>query len=138
MRPCSTQIIFVQTERAELWKRLEKWQNCIETKTSAETYFKLCEQLDRDPDPDLIPPELGDFPLDVQAAVDVYNKLTDKIVADVGYLGKDWTALQYFMPLYELNSEEIFLETLLRLDERQIIKSAKEMRQARDRLKNKK
>lgn len=135
---CSIFKTFVQSEREELWKRLEKWQNCIETKTTAETYFKLCEQLGRDPDPDQIPPELDDFPIDVQAAIEVYNKLGDKLVADVGYLGKDWTAVQYFENIYCIDSKEIFYETLLRLDERQIKKSATEMRQARERLKNKK
>ena len=121
-----------------MWKRLERWQNCIETKTTAETYFKLCEQLGRDPDPDQIPPELDDFPIEVQAAIEVYNKLGDKLVADIGYLGKDWTAVQYFENVYCIESKEIFYETLLRLDERQIKKSATEMRQARERLKNKK
>jgi hypothetical protein len=52
-------------------------------------------------------------------------------------LGKDWTAVQYFKPLYSLDNEEIFFETLLRLDERQIKKSAQDMRQARERLKRK-
>ena len=135
---CSTYKTFVLSEREEMWKRLERWQNCIETKTTAETYFKLCEQLGRDPDPDQIPPELDDFPIEVQAAIEVYNKLGDKLVADVGYLGKDWTAVQYFENVYCIESKEIFYETLLRLDERQIKKSATEMRQARERLKNKK
>jgi len=129
---------FVQNEKEELWKRLEKWQNCIETKTSAETYFKICEQLGRDPEPDQIPPEINDFPPEVQYAIEVYNKLGDKVVADVGYLGKDWTAVQYFEKLYPLEDKEIFYETILLLDERQIKKSATEMRQARERLKNKK
>ena len=135
---CSIYKTFVLSEREELWKRLERWQNCIETKTTAETYFKLCEQLGRDPDPDQIPPELDDFPIEVQAAIEVYNKLGDKLVADIGYLGKDWTAVQYFENVYCIDSKEIFYETLLRLDERQIKKSATEMRQARERLKNKK
>lgn len=129
---------FVLSQREELWKRLERWQNCVETKTNAETYFKICEQLGQDPDPDLIPPELEDFPIEVQAAIDVYNKLGDKLVADIGYLGKDWTAVQYFEKVYDIENKEIFYETILRLDERQIKKSATEMRQARERLKNKK
>ena len=129
--------IFVLEERESLWKRLERWQNCLETKTTADTYFKLCEQLEQEPDPDQIPPEINDFPEDVQLAIEVFNKLSDKIVADIGYLGKDWTALQYFMPLYDISNKEVFLETILRLDERQIRKSAEEMKQARDRLKKK-
>lgn len=64
-----------------------------------------------------------------------FGKLGDRVVADIGYLGKDLTSLPLHMRLLELSNEEIFLETILRLDERIIKKSAQEMKQARDKLK---
>lgn len=61
----------------------------------------------------------------------VYGKLGDRIVADLGYMGKDYTALPIYMRLVDPIDEEVFLETLLRLDERAIKKSSEEMARAR-------
>jgi serine/threonine protein kinase len=58
-------------------------------------YLDMCDQLNKEPEDHEMPPELTDFPLDVQKAVIVFNKLGDKILADIGYLGKDYTLLEY-------------------------------------------
>lgn len=128
---------FVAEQTEELWERLEKWQNCVETKTTRETYYKICEQLGQEPDPDRIPPEIDDFPNDVQLAMSIHSKLGDKVVADIGYSGKDLTSLPLHMRLSGISNEEIFLETILRLDERIIKKGQEEMQRARDKLKHK-
>ena len=120
-----------------LWARLEKWQNCQESKTTAETYLKICEQLDQEPDPDRMPPEVADFPDDVQYAMITYGKLGDRLVADVGYLGKDYTSLPIHMKILNIQNEDLFIETLLRLDERIIKTSAETMRREREKLKRK-
>ena len=117
-----------------LWARLERWQNCIENKITQESYLNLCEQLEQEPVEEDCPPDIEDFPNDVQMAIVTYGKLGDRVVADVGYLGKDWSSLPIHMKYLELSSEQLFVETLLRLDERLIKKSAEEMRQARKRL----
>ena len=102
-----------------------------------EGYFTLCEQLDKVPDQEEIPPEFEDFPEDVQAAMVVFGKLGDRIVADIGYLGKDYTTLPIHMEILELSSKELFLETLLRIDEKVIKNSAESMKRERDKLKRK-
>lgn len=84
-----------------------------------------------------MPPELEDFPIDVQAAIVVYGKLGDRIDGNIGYLGKDFTTLDLHMRIMGVENENIFMETLLRLDQRMIERSAEEMRRERERIKNK-
>ena len=98
-------------------------------------YFEVCAQMEVDPNPEKIPPEVSDFPVDVQKAIILFNKLGDRIVADIGYLGKDYTQLPVYMEVYEVEDKKLFLETLLRLDARIIEKSAAAMKSARDKAK---
>jgi hypothetical protein len=86
-----------------------------------------------EPNPDKIPPELTDFPVEVQEALEIFNNLNDRIVADIGYLGKDYTIL----PLYMENIEDrrLFLDVLSWMDNKIIKKSAEEMKRARERAK---
>lgn len=95
----------------------------------------MCEQLGQEPDPKKIPPEIDDFPLDVQKAILIFNKLGDRIVPDIGYLGKDYTSLPIHMRINNIDSEELFLETLLRLDQKVIEKSQEEIKRQRDQAK---
>lgn len=64
-----------------------------------------------------------------------FSKLGDRVATDIGYLGKDLTSLPIHMRIQSIANEDIFLETILRLDERIIKKSAEEMKRARDKLK---
>jgi hypothetical protein len=132
-----TSTTFEQLERENLWKRLEQWQSNLQNKVTRESYLKLKEQLGEEPNPDEIPPEIDDFPEDVQKAVITFNKLGDRIVADIGYLGKDYASLPVHIEVCKPESKEIFLEALLRLDERLIKESAETMRQEREKLKKK-
>lgn len=102
---------------------------------TSDKYFDLCEQMGKEPDPDEIPPDIEDFPTDVQKALVVYNKLGDRIMADIGYLGKDYTQLSTFMEVYEVENKRIFLETLLLLDSKTIEKSAAALKAERDKMK---
>lgn len=68
----------------------------------------------------------------------VFGKLGDKIVPDVGYTGKDYTALPIYMELLNLSDKDIFLETLLRLDEQAIKQSSEQMKRAYEKAKSKK
>ena len=87
-----------------------------------------------EPNPDKIPPDVGDFPTDVQKAMILFNKLGDRIFPDIGYLGKDYTQLPVYMDVYEVEDKRIFLETLLRLDSKVIEKSAAQMKAERDKI----
>ena len=122
---------FVQNETEELWKRLEQWQQNFKNNMTAEKYFTICEQMGQEINPDKIPPDIQDFPSDVQKAMVLFNKLGDRVLPDIGYLGKDYTQLSIYMDVYEVEDRRIFLETLLRLDSELIKKSAEEIKLAR-------
>lgn len=97
----------------------------------------MCEQTGKEINYEEIPPELEDFPEEVQQAILTFGKLGDRIVADIGYLGKDFTSLPLHMELLDLENKSIFVETILRLDERLISKSAEAMKRERDKMKRK-
>lgn len=96
-----------------------------------ERYLEMCDQLGTEPNPDKIPPDMEDFPDVVQRALHVYNLLGDRIAADIGYLGKDYSIL----PAYLDEDKEIFLEVLSWMDDKIIKKSAEDMKRARDKIK---
>lgn len=64
--------------------------------------------------------------------------LGDRIVADIGYLGKDYSNLSILMDAYEIEDKEFFLEIINWLDSRAIKQSAEHMKRERDKLKRKK
>jgi len=101
---------------------------------TADRYLKMCEQMGEEPDPDKIPPDVADFPVDVQLAMSVFNKLGDRVFPDIGYLGKDYTQLPVYMDVYGVQDKKIFLETLLRLDSKVIEKSAAQLKAERDKI----
>lgn len=99
-----------------------------------EKYYMVCEQTGQEPNPDKVPPEIQDFPMDVQKAVTLFNMLGDRIYPDIGYLGKDYTQLETYMGVYEIQNKKMFLEALLRLDAKTREKSAAELKAARDKI----
>tara|TARA_B100001964_G_C13988135_1_gene489375 strand:+ start:108 stop:419 length:312 start_codon:yes stop_codon:yes gene_type:complete len=61
----------------------------------------MMDQLGQDPNIDEMPPELDDFPLEVQEAFLIHLMLPDKWDGASGqYMGKDWSALE---PLLNIN-----------------------------------
>ena len=84
-----------------------------------------------------MPPEFADFPEDVQNGIIIFGKLGDKLVADVGYLGKDYTMLESLLKGIHVYDRDVLIETLLRLDERTKKRSAEEMKRERNKLKGK-
>ena len=62
---------------------------------SLEAYLRMCEQLGKEPNPDEMPPDMGDFPLEIQEAFIIHSMLPDRWDGMSGsYLGKDWSALE--------------------------------------------
>ena len=98
---------------------------------SKEKYLSLCEQMDIEPKEDKCPPDIDDFPLPIQQAVMVFNRLGDRVFPDVGYLGKDYTSLPIHMRVVDVRDEELFLEALVHLDAHLIKKSGEQLRKAR-------
>ena len=102
-----------------------------------EKYLSLCEQLNQDPIEEKCPPGFEDFPEPVQQAIEVFNKLGDRVYPDIGYMGKDYTSIDLHMEVVGVTQKDIFLDTLVRLDAYMIKKSAEQLKKARDSVKKK-
>lgn len=100
-------------------------------------YFDMMDQLGREPVEKDIPPDFEDLPQIAIDALEVYGRLGDRVVPDIGYLGKDFTLLEQYMELYLVDNKELFMEVLLWLDQRSITKSAEAVQKEREKLKRK-
>lgn len=103
-----------------MWKRLKL---LLESKVSKSQYLELQHQLGKEPNPEKCPPDFNDLPSSVQSAIQIYNKLGDRVGET--FLGKDYTLLATYksldmLPKYDL---DLFMEALLILDEYYIDKS---------------
>ena len=97
----------------------------------------MMEQLGKEPIPHEVPPDYEDFPSLVLSAIETFNSLGDRIFGDVGYTGKDYTNLPYFMEIHRIRDKELFLEILLRLDANMIEQSSKRLKAEMDKAKRK-
>ena len=71
-------------------------------------YLSICEQLGEEPDPDKMPPEIGNFPLEVQQAFLIHSVLPDNWDGMSGsYMGKDLSALGEILNIYEIEDKRI-------------------------------
>ena len=100
-------------------------------------YLKMCDQLGQEPDPTEIPPDWEDFPEIAQIAFSVFGMLGDRMVPDIGYLGKDYTNLPTLMEIHEITDKELFLEILYSLESRAIQSSQETLKREREKLKRK-
>ncbi len=103
-----------------------------------ERYFTMCEQLEQEPVEDEIPPDWEDFPDIALQALSTFNSLGDRVVPDIGYMGKDFTNLSYFIEHNGIVDTELFLEILLYLESRAINQSQETLKREREKLKRKK
>ena len=102
-----------------------------------EKYFTMMEQLGKDPKEHEIPPDGDDLPEIIVDAINTFNLLNDRIYGDVGYIGKDYSNLSYFIEIYQIEDKEYFLEILHWLDSRAIKKSSDTLKREHDKLKRK-
>jgi len=100
-------------------------------------YLDLMEQMGREPNDAEIPPDFDDLPDIFTYAVQTFNLLGDRIVGDIGYIGKDYTNLPQLMEVWEIEDKQYFLEILSWLDSRAIKKSSEHMKKEREKLKRK-
>jgi hypothetical protein len=103
-------------------------------------YYELMSQLGKDPVEAEIPPAWEDFPYIAQLAIVVYNKLGDRVAADIGFLGKDYTLLSTLLDVYQVNDlsdKELLLEIVCWIEEHNIKRSKELMDKEREKLKNK-
>jgi len=104
-----------------------------------ERYLEMMDQLGQEPKPGEIPPDAEDFPDIVLDAINTFNSLGDRIFPDVGYTGKDYTNLSYYIKIYKVpeENEDLFLDILLRLDAEAINTSQKRLKSEMDKLRRK-
>lgn len=100
-------------------------------------YLDMMEQLGNEPITEELPPDFEDLPEIMVSAIQTFNSLNDKIYPEIGYTGKDYTNLPYFIEMYEVKDTEYFLEILSWLDSRAIKKSSEAMKREYDKLKRK-
>lgn len=92
----------------------------------------------QEPKDDEIPPDEYDFPEIAITAINTFGSLGDKIYPDVGYTGKDFTNLPFYLETYGVEDKELFLEILVFLESRAIDQSQQQLKRERDKLKRKK
>ena len=102
-----------------------------------ERYFKMCEQIGKEPKEDEIPPDFEDFPTIALDAMNTFSMLGDIVAPDIGYLGKNFTNLPYYMDIHAVEDKELFLEILTYLESRAINHSQEQLKRERDKLKRK-
>lgn len=102
-----------------------------------ERYFEMMEQLGNDPVEEEIPPSWEDFPDEILDAIAIFNLLGDRVYPDIGYVGKDYSNLEYLSKIYKVDNQEILVQVLDFLDSRAIKKSSEDIKKERDKLKRK-
>ena len=98
-------------------------------------YLDMMEQLGKEPIESEIPPDFEDLPEIVVQALSTFNMLGDRAYPEIGYVGKDYTNLSYYIDIYDVQDKEYFLEILAWLDARAIKKSSEMMKREYEKLK---
>lgn len=127
----------MQDQKEQAMDRLERMHKNLDTGMTRIKYLNMCEQLDQEPIEIEIPPDWEDFPEIIQQAINTFNQLGDRVYAEIGYTGKDYTNLTHFIDVYEVQDKEFFLEILSWLDSRAIKKSSDDLKRQYDKLKRK-
>ncbi len=82
-------------------------------------YLAVCEQLGQEPDPNKMPPEMEDYPSEVQQAFLVHSCLPDRWDGMSGmFMGKDWSALGTLLDVFEVDDPRTTVYFLKAIDDR--------------------
>lgn len=94
------------------------------------------EQLGKEPDK----PPIGyeDLHPDCQIALNIYNRLGNRVYGDVGFVGKDYTNLPILIEVFGITNKEYLIDLLNVLDTFNINQSQKAMKKMMDDIKKKK
>lgn len=122
-------------QKEKLWDRLEKWQKHKDSKMDKDRYLSMMDELGQEPKLEEIPPDYEDFPEIVIDAINTFNSLGDRVYPEIGYIGKDYINLPYYVRNYKIDDEELFLEILLRLDAEAIKLSQEKLKREYDKIK---
>ena len=126
-------------QRQKCLERLEELFKNLDTGMTAERYFEMQEQMGLEIEEDKIPPSMEDFPDLVGNALELFNRLGDRVYPEIGYIGKDYTNLKLYMDIYEIEEEDkdFLLEIIEWLDARAIKKSQEQLKREYDKMKRK-
>ncbi len=111
----------------------------LDTGMTAERYFEMQEQMKQPIEEDKIPPTMEDFPDLVADALQIFNRLGDRVYPEIGYIGKDYTNLNLYVEVYGIDEEDkdFLLEIIEWLDARAIKKSSEQLKREYDKIKRK-
>lgn len=104
-------------------------------------YLTMCEQTGEEIDWDRCPPDSSDFPSSVLTSLEIFNQLGDRVYPDVGYVGKDFTNLNFLFELYKINldiEKDWIFELLLFMDRMAIEESQQQIKEQLSKMKSKK
>jgi len=119
-------------------KKLDLWLDHDSIGMNKDQYLRMCEQTGQEIDWERCPPDIEDFPEIAVQALTTFSSLADRLYPDVGYLGKDFTTLPYYLEMYGIEDNELFLELLTYLESRAIKTSQDQLKREREKLKRKK
>ncbi len=102
-------------------------------------YFEMQEQMGIEPDWETVPVDFSEFPPLVPYALEIFGRMGDRVYPEIGYIGKDYTKLNLYMEVYEIDKKDkdLLLEILEHLDARAIKKSSEELKREYDKIKRK-
>ena len=125
----------MEEQKEKALERLKILYQNLDTGMTAEKYFSMMEQLEKEPVESEIPPEWDDLPDIVVQAINTWNHMGDRAYPEIVYTGKDFTNLPYWIELYEIEDMEFFLILLHWLDDRAIKKSSEQLKKEYEKLK---
>jgi hypothetical protein len=102
-------------------------------------YLMMCEQTGEEINWEKCPPDWEDFPDIVSSCLNIFNSMGDRMYPEIGYVGKDFTNLEFLLKLYGVKKFQIdyVYQIILWLDSRAIEKSQKRLKAAYDKIKHK-
>ena len=118
----------METQKSLALDRLENLFQNSDPGMTRDRYLELCEQMGNEPLEEEIPPDWEDLPDIMVYAVNTFNMMGDRVYADIGYTGKDYTNVNHYIELYGIEDKEYFFQLLSWLDSRAIKKSSEDMK----------
>ena len=100
----------------------------------------MIEQTGEEIDWDKCPPDQEDFPDSIITALNIFYTLGDRVYPDVGFVGKDYTNLNFLYNYYGVEDkfEKEWIWELIHMIESETIKeSQKQIKAAMDKIKRK-
>ena len=126
---------FYEDQVKEILGLLEK--EFRDGQVSLDTYLDICEQKGIEPDPDEMPPTMGEYPSEVQVAFLLHDLLPDRWDGMSGsYFGKDMSALDLLLETWEVEDRKttiFFIKQIESYNSKQINEKLKRKREASER-----